>query len=127
MLFKRSIEGVNTHDVDSIDNLEHNVYAGGQKNMEVGPALIYLGLASTEQKVSPGDYLFFFKTTPGVGWVTMSETAGITVGTAPADGTFPIMGEEFTRYSAYLYKYIKTSADIHVYILKDDSKLRVNP
>jgi len=127
MLFKRIIEGVNTHDVDSIDNLEHNVYAGGQKNMEIGPALIYIGASSSEIRVSPGDYLYFFKTTTGLGWVTMSETPGITVGTAPADGTFPIMGQEFTRYSAHFYKYIKTSADIHLYILKDDSKLRVNP
>ena len=126
-MFRRKINSKYMEDSQTIENIEYSPFSAAQKNLEVGPALVYIGDASAELIVTPGDQLFFFKTTTGLGWVTMSETPGITVGTAPADGTFPIMGQEFTRYSAHFYKYIKTSADIHLYILKDDSKLRVNP
>jgi len=126
--FRRKLDGRLIEDSQTIDNIEHNSEAGAQKNMEVGPALKFIGDASSELIITPGDQLFFFKTTAGLGWVEMSETAGIgVVGSAPADNTFPIDGQTFTRYSASTYKYVKTSADVYLYILKDDTQLRVNP
>ena len=128
MLFRRKIDGRLVEDSQTIDNIEHNPFAGAQKNMEVGPALIFIGDASAELIVAPGDQLFLFKATAGFGWVKMSKTSGIgAVGTAPAEDTFPVSGEGFTRYSAADYKYIKASAGVFLYVLRDDNQLRFNP
>lgn len=127
-LFRRKLDGRYIEDSQTINNIEHNPFAGAQKNMEVGPALKYIGDSSSEIIVAPGDQLFFFKSTTGFGWVEMSESPGIgAVGTAPANNTFPIQGEGFTKYSAADYKYIKTTAGIFLYILRDDNQLRYNP
>jgi hypothetical protein len=126
--FRRKIDGRCVEDSQTIDNIEHNSEAGGQKNMEVGPGLVFIGDASSELIVNPGDQLFFFKSTTGFGWVKMSKTSGIgAVGSVPADDTFPIEGEGFTRYSAVDYKYIKASSGVYLYVLRDDNQLRINP
>ena len=126
--FRRKIDGRYAEDSSTIDNIEHNCEAGAQKNMECGPALKFIGDASSELRITPGDQLFFFKTTAGLGWVEMSETGSIgVVGSAPADNTFPIEGQVFTRYSAADYKYVKASAGVYLYVLRDDNHLRVNP
>jgi hypothetical protein len=128
MSFRRRIDGRLVEDSQTIDNIEHNPFAGAQKNVEVGPALKFIGDASVELIITPGDQLFFFKATAGLGWVKMSKTAGVgVVGAAPTDDTFPIQGEGFTKYSAADYKYIKASAGIFLYILRDDNQLRFNP
>jgi hypothetical protein len=127
-LFRRKLDGRLVEDTQTIENIEYSPFAGAQKNMEVGPALEFIGDSSAELIVAPGDQLFFFKSTTGFGWVEMSQTSGIgAVGTAPAANTFPIQGEGFTRYSAADYKYIKTTAGIFLYILRDDNQLRHNP
>lgn len=126
--FRRKIDGRYAEDSQTIDNIEHNSEAGAQKNMEVGPGLKFIGDATSELRITPGDQLFFFKTTSGLGWVEMSESGSIgVVGSAPADNTFPIEGQVFTRYSAANYKYVKASAGVYLYILRDDSQLRINP
>jgi hypothetical protein len=124
---KRSIHGRDTQDSSVIDNVEHNSWAGGQKNLEVGPALEYIGSITTEVKVSKGDQLFIFKEAAGTSYVTMSETAGVVAGAAPAANVFPIF-QGFTRYSAANYRYIISNVvGVHLYILKDDTKVRNNP
>lgn len=126
--FRRRIDGRHVEDTQTIDNIQYNSEAGAQKNMAVGPALKFIGDASSELIVTPGDQLFFFKTTTGLGWVEMSETPGIgAVGTAPADNTFPLEGQSFTAYSAADYKYVKASAGVYLYILRDDNHLRNKP
>ena len=126
--FRRRIDGRQVEDTQTIDNIQYNAEAGGQKNLVIGPALKFIGDASAELVVTPGDQLFFFKTTTGLGWVEMSETSGIgVVGSAPADNTFPLEGQAFTAYSAADYKYVKASSGVYLYILRDDNHLRVKP
>ncbi len=127
-MFRRRVHGQCVEDSSTIENIEYNPYAGAQKNLEVGPALKFVSVTTAEVKICPGDQLFLFKTTTGLGWVELSETAGIgVVGTAPAADTFPVFGQEYTRISAADYKYIKGAADIYLYVLKDDNQERVNP
>jgi hypothetical protein len=127
MIFRRKINSMNMEDPNAIDNIEYNPYSGAKKGLPVGPALEYIGVATSEIKVLPGEQLFFFKTTTGLGWVTMSETTGVAAGSAPAANTFPIQGQVFTPYSSSSYKYIITTADVHLYKLKDDTEFRNNP
>jgi len=128
MSFRRKIDGKCVEDSHAIDNIQYNSYSGGQKNLEVGPALKYISNTAAEVAVCPGDQLFLFKTTVGVGYVQMAEVAGIgAVPGAPAGDVFPVLGESFTRYSAADYKFIKGSADIHLYILRDDNQVRQEP
>lgn len=127
MSLKRQIDGRCTEDSNAIDNIEYNSFAGGQKNLEVGPALKYQALLTSEQSITPGDQLFIFKTTAGIGYVTLSKTTGAVVGTAPAANTFPVFGESYTRISAADYKFIIGAADIHLYILRDDNQARIHP
>lgn len=128
MKFRRKIDGRLVEDTQTIENVEYSPFSGAKKGVAVGPALEFIGDASSELIVAPGDQLFFFKSTAGFGWVQMSQTAGIgAVGSAPAADTFPIQGAGFTVYSAADYKYIKASAGVFLYILRDDNQLRYNP
>lgn len=125
-MFRRRIQ--ETEDSYAIENIEYNSYAGAQKNIEVGPALEYKAALGTEAGICPGDQLFIFKATAGLGYVTLSETTGVVAGTAPAANTFPVFGQVYTPISAADYKFIiGNSADIHLYVLKDDNQERVNP
>lgn len=127
-MFRRKINSKYMEDSQTIENIEYSPFSAAQKNLEVGPALVYIGDASAELIVTPGDQLFFFKTTTGLGWVKMSSSSGIgAVPTAPSADTFPIEGQVFTRYSAALYKYIKATSDVHLYVLRDDNQERNNP
>lgn len=124
---KRSIHGRDTQDSQVIDNIEHNSWAGAQKNLEVGPALEYIGSLTAEQIVAKGEQLFIFKEAAGISYITMSETTGVVAGAAPAGNVFPVF-QGFTRYSAANYKYVISNvAGVHLYILKDDTKVRNNP
>lgn len=125
--FRRRLDGRNTEDSHTIDNIEYNEFAGAQKNFEVGPALKYVGELDVAQGICSGDQLYIFKTTSGIGYVTLGDNSGIVVGTAPAANTFPVFGQVYTRVSAADYKYIIGAADIHLYILRDDTQERVNP
>ena len=124
---RRSIDIDKMEDEGAIANIEYNSFAGGQKNLSVGPALRYVGELSSEFSVQKGDQLYILKTTAGIGYITMSTATPVTVGVAPAADTFPVFGEQFTLYSAADYNYIKGSAGMHLYILKDSSKARNNP
>jgi hypothetical protein len=127
-MFRRKINGQCVEDSHAIENIEYNAYAGAQKNLEVGPALRFVSVTTSEVKICAGDQLFLFKTTSGLGWVELSESAGIgVVGTTPSANTFPVFGQEYTRISAADYKYIKGAADIFLYVLKDDNQERVAP
>ena len=126
-VFRRRFDGRNTEDSHTIDNIEYNEFAGAQKNLEVGPALKYVGQLSAEQNIWPGDQLFIFKATTGLGYVTLSKTTGASVGTQPAADTFPVFGEQYTRISAADYKFIIGAAGIHLYVLRDDTQERINP
>jgi hypothetical protein len=124
---RRKIDGKRVEDSHAIDNIEYNPYAGAKKSIPVGAALIFVGDATTEIKVEPGDQLYFFKTTTGLGWVTMSDSSGASAGTGPAADTFPIQGQVFTVYSADSYTYVIASAGVYLYKLKDDTQYRYNP
>lgn len=117
-------------DSHAIDNIEFNDWSGAQKNIEVGAALEFVSVTTNDVKICPGEQLFLFKTTTGVGYVKLGDgTAPIgAVPTAPQADTFPVFGEQYTPISAANYKAIKGSADIFLYRLRDDSsEFRVNP
>lgn len=126
-MFRRKVDGQCVEDANTIDNIEYSPYSGAQKNIEVGPALKYVSATAAEVSICPGDQLFLFKTTTGLGYVTLGVSSGVVLGTAPAADTFPVFGEEYTRISAADYKYIIGTADIHLYVLRDDNQERVNP
>lgn len=126
-VFRRRLDGRNVEDSNTIENIEYNEFAGAQKNLEVGPALEYVSATAAATKICPGDQLFLFKATTGLGYVTLGDTAGIALGIAPAADTFPVFGQEYTRISAADYKYIIGTADIHLYVLRDDTQERINP
>lgn len=127
-MFRRKVNGQCVEDTNTLNNIEYNAYAGAQKGLEVGPALEYKAALGAEQGICPGDQLFIFKATAGIGYVTLSETTGVAAGAAPAADTFPVFGEAYTPISAADYKYIiGNSADIHLYVLRDDNQERVNP
>ena len=120
--------GAQAEDSHAIDNIEYNSFAGAQKIIEVGPALKYVSVTTADVKICPGDQLFLFKTTVGLGYVKMTTGAAAgTVGTAPAADTFPVQGQVYTQISAADYKVIKGAADIHLYVLRDSAQLRNNP
>ena len=117
-------------DSHSIDNIEFNDWSGAQKNIEVGAALEFVSVTTNDVKICPGEQLFLFKTTAGVGYVKLGDGTGAigAVPTAPEADTFPVFGQQYTPISAADYKAIKGSADIYLYKLKDDSsEFRVNP
>jgi hypothetical protein len=126
-VFRRRIDGRNVEDSHSIDNIEYNEFSGAQKNVEVGPALKYVSATLAATGICPGDQLFLFKATTGLGYVTLGESAGISLGTTPAADTFPVFGQVYTPISAADYHYIIGTADIHLYVLRDDTQERVNP
>lgn len=126
-IFRRRFDGRNTEDTAAISNIEYNPESGSQKNIEVGPALKYEKDLATATHIRLGEQLFIFKSTAGVGYVTLGDTNTITVGTAPAADTFPVFGQQYTRISGADYKYIIGTADIHLYVLRDDGLLRINP
>lgn len=120
---KRSVDVV---EGGSVGDIEYNNDAGAKKTIEVGPSLEYVSVTTAEVRILPGTQLFLFKTTTGLGWVELAEVSGIgAVGTAPAANTFPVQGQVYTQIAASTYKYIKGSSAIHLYILKDSSKVRV--
>jgi len=127
MSLRRKIDPRCTEDVGAIDNIEYNSHAGAKKTIEVGPGLVYVSNTLSEVAVAPGSQLFLFKTTGSVGYVTMSKTTGASVGTTPGADTFPVFGQVYTPISSSDYKFVIGTADIHLYILKDDNTARVNP
>lgn len=126
-MFRRKIDGQCVEDSNTIENIIYNPFAGAQKNMEVGPALQYVSASATEVSIQPGDQLFIFKTTAGIGYVTLGKETGIATGVAPSANTFPVFGQQYTMISAADYKFIIGTADIHIYTLRDDNQERVNP
>jgi len=106
MSLRRKIDGNCVEDSDAIDNIQYNAWAGCQKNMEVGPALEYVAELTSEKSINAGDQLFIFKTTAGLGYVTLSKVTGAVVGTAPAANTFPVFGEAYTRMVLLAYIFI---------------------
>ena len=123
---KRNVDGRPVEDTGLIDNIEYNSMSGSQKNIEVGPALKYVSATNAATKICPGDQLFLFKTTAGLDYVTLGEDNSVVKGTAPAEDTFPVFGQEYTRISAADYNYIIGTADIHLYILRDEARARSN-
>lgn len=124
--FRRLVSSRQLEDSQTISNLEYNPQSGSQKNIEVGPSLKYLDNTAAAVRVTQGSQLFLFKTTTGLDYVTLGENSSITKGTAPSEDTFPVFGQQYTRISAAQYKYIIGTADIHVYVLEDDSVFREN-
>ena len=125
--FRRRLDGRNVEDSHTIDNIEYNEFAGAQKNFEVGPALEYVSATTVATKICPGDQLFLFKATTGLGYATLGDDNTITTGSAPSANTFPVFGQVYTKISAADYKYIIGTADIHLYVLRDDTQKRANP
>jgi hypothetical protein len=124
---KRVVSSRQVEDPGTIDNIEYNSASGAQKNLNVGPALEYVGELTAVTEIAKGDILYIFKATTGISYVTMGNDNTITQEVAPTINTFPVFGEEFTIYSAYNFQYIVGTADIHLYRLVDDSAVRNNP
>lgn len=126
---RRSLgEGHAVEDPSTIDNIVYNDYAGADKHINVGPALEFISVTTTEVGVIAGDQLYFYKTTVGPGFVKMAEATGVAIpGAVPAADTFPIKGQVLTALSAANYRFVRGAADIYLYKLKDDNHVRVNP
>lgn len=125
---KRRITGEQSEDCHKISNIEYNSYAGGQKNLAIGPALEYIGTLDAVKVIPAGVQLYVFNPTAGILYVTLDEdsTATPTAGTAPAANTFPAFAASYTPIAADAYRVIIGQAGLHLYKLKDDSKYRVD-
>ena len=120
---KRSVDII--EDVGTIYNVEYNNDAGARKTIEVGPALRYESATATARTIFPGSQLFFFKTSTGIGYVTFAESGTPSLGNAPSADTFPVFSQVYTPIAASHYKSVIGTADIHLYILKDQSLVRI--
>jgi len=114
-------------DQGTIDNIQYDSGSGGKKTLEVGPALAFVSVTTAAVDIHPGDQLFLFKNTAGIGYVKLAKTGTPTAATAPAIDVFPVFGEAYTPISAADYKKIIGAADIFLYVLRNDNRLKVNP
>lgn len=122
---KRNVDSRPLEDDKIIENIIYNSMAGGQKNISIGPALEYVGPLTAATKIEQGSQLYIYNT-GALAYVTMGSDNTITAGTAPAADTFPCKAADYTLYSAADYKYIKGTAALHLYVLRDESKVRAN-
>ncbi len=120
---KRSVDVV--EDGGAIQNIEYSNDSGAKKTVEVGAALKYVSATTSAVAIEQGSQLFLFKATTGLGYVTLSDDGIPVVGTAPAADTFPVFGQVYTPIAASDYKFVIGTADIHLYVLKDNSRVRV--
>ena len=126
-IFRRAVDGRAIEDSHTIDNIEHNSQAGARKDLDVGPALRYLGDTDTALAIPRGAQLFIFKTDAGLGWIKFGEDASVGAPSgSPADAEFPVFGQEFTKYSAGNYTHIRGGSTIHVYQLIDETRFSRN-
>lgn len=126
MTLKRTVNEV--EDGGAIDNIVYNSESGAKKTVEVGPALTFVGVTTNEVAIVPGSQLFLFKTDAAVGYVKLAAVTGVGVpGAAPAADTFPVQPMVYTQIAASDYKFIRGSASIYLYKLKDSSVTKVNP
>ena len=126
-VFRRWVTGNKIEDEATLENIMYNDQAGAQKNVVAGPALEYIGNTAVPMRITKGDQLYIFKTTAGVGYITLGDDNSIVAGSSPSADTFPVFGQLFTNYSADEYEWIVGSSAIHVYKMKDASGYRRNP
>jgi hypothetical protein len=122
---KRNFDARAGEDSHHIDNVEYNSMAGAKKIVEVGPALEYVGATTVATKVNPGDQLYIFNA-GALGYIAMGEDNTVSAAVAPGEDAFPCLPNQFTVYSAADYNWIIGSADLHLYVLRDESRARVN-
>lgn len=122
---KRNVDSRPLEDDKIIENIMYNSMSGAQKNVSVGPALEYVGPLTAATKVAQGSQLYIYNT-GALAYVTMGADSGIVAGTTPAANTFPCHANDYTLYSAGDYKYIRGTAALHLYILRDESNARAN-
>lgn len=121
---KRNVDSKAAEDRSMIENILYNSMSGGQKNLSVGPALEYVGSLAAKTAVNKGEQLFIFNT-GALAYVKMGDdTLAGPVPTAPSADTFPCLAGVFTPYSSADYTHVIGSADLHLYILRDESKVR---
>jgi hypothetical protein len=126
-IIRRWVDGRRIEDPEILENIIYNDQSGAQKNVAVGPALEYIGELTAATAIAPGDLLYIFKPSAGIGYVTLGQTNAIVAGAAPAIDTMPVIGGNFTLYSADNYKYIIGAAGIYLYKMKDETGKRYNP
>lgn len=119
---KRNVGSRGVQSDNDIDNIQYNSMSGAQKNISVGTALEYVGDLTAATRVYEGQQLFILNLGT-LQYVTMSTENTVTANAVPGDDTFPVFPGQFTAYSAADYKYIVGSADLHLYILRDDSSV----
>lgn len=122
---KRNVDARPVEDPQIIDNIQYNSMSGGQKNLTVGPALQYVGALGTKTAITEGDQLYIFNT-GALAYVTMGDNTLAVAGTAPGADTFPCLPGQFTPYSAADYTHIIGTASLHLYVLRDEARVRRN-
>jgi hypothetical protein len=116
----------------------YNDYAGGQKNISVGPVLESIRIGSTWStdasttalEVPAGSQVAIYNTSATAGVVRFGKDSTVvsgTVGSFDAEGSpsIPCRGQDWTYLCCGERNFIKTSANtLIVYILKDDTVLK---
>lgn len=123
-ILRRWVDGRKIEDADTLENIMYNDQSGAQKNVSAGPALEYISASAAEVKIAKGSLLWIFKSTAGIGYVTMATDTTPVLGVAPGANTFPVFGQQWTQYSSDHYNRIIGTADIHIYIMKDETGYR---
>jgi hypothetical protein len=120
---KRNVDSRPLEDKGIIENIMYNSMSGGQKNLSIGPALKYVSALTAKTAINKGDQLFIFNA-GALAYVTMGGDSLAAAGSAPGPDTFPCQPGVFTVYSAADYTNIIGGADLHLYVLRDESKTR---
>ena len=122
---KRNDGGRGIEDPNILDNIQYNSMSGGQKNLNVGPALEYINVLTAAVAVPKGAQLFIYNTTASDIFITMGDDTVTLLGT-PGDHSFPC-APGLTAYSAAEYSHVIGTASLHLYILRDETIVRNNP
>lgn len=129
---KRTNKNGSAADAAAIVSYQNNQYAGGQKNMAIGPEFLKQNtdafvsgrdVSGAGEAVMPGSILYVYNNSAGVAWIALSTEA---LGAAPSGFTsgIPLKSQEWTILSAGENSFVRSSANtVGLYEVKDDTAI----
>ena len=126
-----------TFDPNHIETHQYNDYAGGQKNLSVGPALIPIKLTETSwtldcttpQRVGAGSHLAIYNTSGTTYSIRFGDDASVAagaVGTIDSNGmaAIPCKGNDWTYLASSEMDWAVTNnAALLVFLIQDDTMM----
>lgn len=121
--FKRVRDGDHTEDVGAVQNFIYNRLANGQNGLEVGPYLEYVGAAGSAVKLPKiGAMLYVFNANAAVQTINFGDDT--VASQALGAGGIALPPGQYTPLAAGANTHaIASDATVHIYIIKDDSRL----